>query len=145
MSTEQNKAVSRRFVDLFSQGDLDEIERSVVSRELVVHGVGGQPDMDLAAFRQLGDGFKAGFPNGRISVESQIAEGDRVVTRTLFRGTHTGTFNGIPPTGRQVTLPGINIDRITDARIAERWDFYDLVSMMQQLGVIGQPAQGGRE
>ena len=73
------------------------------------------------------------FPDGRETVEDQIAEGDKVVTRWSFRGTHNGVLFGIEPTGKNVTLTGIFIDRIEDGKIVEHWDEADILGLMEQL------------
>ncbi len=64
----------------------------------------------------------AGFPDAHWTVEDQIAEDDRVVTRWTFVGTHRGDFAGIPATGRPVTMTGITIDRLIGGRIVEEWE-----------------------
>ena len=65
-----------------------------------------------------------------------IAEGDQVVTKKTFRGTHTGDFVGIPRTGKEVTLQYVDIMRVRDGRITEHWLCMDQLSFMQQLGVV---------
>ena len=78
--------------------------------------------------------FRAGFPDVVFKVEDQVAEGDKVVTRWRARGTNTGDFNGMPATGKAITLPGITIQRLEDGKIAEAWVQYDQLRLMQQLG-----------
>ena len=72
-----------------------------------------------------------------------IAEGDKVVSRITYRGTHTGDLMGIPPTGKSVTVPEIIVDQFADGRIVESWRLFDQMAMMQQLGVIPAPGQSG--
>ena len=79
----------------------------------------------------------AGIPDLTRTVEQQIAEGDRVVTRFTDRGTHSGPLMGIPATGRAVQVGGINIERVVDGRIAEVWHVEDIVGLLGQLGVLG--------
>ena len=76
------------------------------------------------------------FPDLVVTVEDQIAEGDRVVTRWTARGTHGGEFLGIPPTGKEFTFKGVDIVRIVDGKIVEGWDVPDLFGLMRQLGLI---------
>lgn len=80
--------------------------------------------------------FHGAFPDGQWSVEDLIAEGDRVVARTTFRGTHTGDFFGIPPTGIRVEMGGVHIGRFVDGKIIEHWGNNDDLGMMRQLGTI---------
>jgi len=77
-----------------------------------------------------------GFPDARWTIEDQIAEKDKIVTRWTFVGTHAGTFMGIAPTGRHVILSGFCIDRITRGKIVEEWEEWDTLGMMRQLGAI---------
>ena len=80
--------------------------------------------------------FLKAFPDLHLTVEDMIAEGDKVVTRFTSRGTQTGAFMGIPPTGKQVTVSSIVIARIADGKIVEEWGLDDQMGMLQQLGVI---------
>lgn len=77
------------------------------------------------------------------TIEDQIAEGDKVVSRLTIRGTHKGEFMGIPPSGRQFTVELIDIHRISGGKVVERWGIFDQLGMMQQLGVIPAPVQTG--
>jgi predicted ester cyclase len=83
-----------------------------------------------------------GEPNGnQLTVEDYLAEGDTVVSRWTGRGTHTGDLMGIAPTGEQVTVTGISIQRIANGKIVEAWSTYDMLGMFQQLGVVPMPGQ----
>ena len=82
--------------------------------------------------------FRAAFPDLRVKNEDVIAEGDKVVARWTARGTHNGALMNIPPTGKQVTLKGIDVLRIEGGKIVERWGEFDALGMLHQLGVIGQ-------
>jgi predicted ester cyclase len=85
--------------------------------------------------------FLAAFPDLQTIIEELIAEGDTVVRRGFFCGTHQGEFQGIPPTGKQVTVPMIAIERIVDGKVVEHRASPDIMGMMQQLGVIPAPGQ----
>lgn len=80
--------------------------------------------------------FTSAFPDGRWKVEDMVAEDDKVVARTTFRGTHTGDFFGIPPTGRSVAFGGVHIMRYEDGKLIEHWGSNDDLSLMRQLGVV---------
>jgi predicted ester cyclase len=86
---------------------------------------------------------RAAFPDLRLTIEDQIAEGDKVVTRFTARGTHRGKLPGIAPTGKQVTTTAIIINRYTGGKIAESWINGDILGLLQQLGVIPRMAQAG--
>lgn len=90
------------------------------------------------AYRQFLGAVLAAFPDGRWTIEDQVAEGDKVVTRWTFVGTHEGELMGIRPTNKKVAISGIMIDRVVGGRIAEEWEESDTLGMMQQLGAIAQ-------
>jgi hypothetical protein len=73
------------------------------------------------------------------SIDIQIAEGDMVATRFTSRGTHRGVFMGVEPTNKELSWTGITIDRISEGRIVESWANWDMLGMMQQLGVVAEP------
>ena len=80
--------------------------------------------------------FHGAFPDGQWTVEDLIAEGDRVVARTTFRGTHSGDFFGLPATGKAVDMAGVHIGRFAEGKIIEHWGTNDDLGMMRQLGAI---------
>jgi predicted ester cyclase len=84
--------------------------------------------------------YRTAFPDYSCIVDDQIAEGDKVVTRWTARGTQRGALLGIPPTGKQVSLPGVVIDRIAHGQLVETWLQADVLGMLQQLGVVQAPA-----
>lgn len=137
----ENKAVVRRFFHLFNQGDFETIGQELLSPEIVVHFPGMPGPLNLEGFRQVGLMFRSAFPDIQDTVEDQLADGDKVVTRITSRGTHQGELMGIPATGQQITITAIAIDRIGDNRIVERWANFDQLGMLQQLGVIPAPGQ----
>lgn len=87
--------------------------------------------------------FRSAFPDIHWAVSEQIGEGDKVVTRFTWTGTHRDTFLGIPPTGRRVEVKGVVIDRLESARMADCRILMDTLGLMQQLGVIRAPPAAG--
>jgi hypothetical protein len=83
--------------------------------------------------------FRRAFPCFHDSIAIQVAEGDLVVTRFTSTGTHRGTFMGVEPTNKKLVWTGITIDRISGGKIVESWANWDMMGMMQQLGVISSP------
>ena len=132
--SEANKALARRVIeDLFTKHNMaliDEFFPDCVYRSPAVRELRG------AAYRQFLAQVLAAFPDGRWTVEDQIAEGDKVVTRWSFTGIHRGDVMGIAPTGKQVTSSGVMIDRVVGGKITEEWEEYDALGMMQQLGAV---------
>lgn len=140
MTIEQNKAISRRFLEAFDRGDMPAMEALVSPRCVAYQG--SMPEANFDAFKQQGQMFLAAFSDSRNVVEDQIAEGDRVLTRATWSATHTGNFMGIPPTGRHFSIATMSVDRIQNGQIVEHRAQPDLLAMLQQLGIIPAPQQG---
>ena len=138
MSAAENKALVRRFVDEFWNGGNLLAADEMMAADAVVHEpVIGTP----ADLKTLVGDFRTAFPDWHSTVEEMIVEGDRVAERWTGRGTHRGEFQGIPPTGNQVAVPGVVFYRIADGKIVEFRGQFDRMSLMQQLGVV--PSMGG--
>jgi steroid delta-isomerase-like uncharacterized protein len=141
VSAEDNKALVRRFVDeVQSKGNTDLIYE-ICSPEFVNHSAPPGLPADREGIKILMTMFKGAFPDSYFSVEDMIAEGDKVVTRKTFHGTHEGEFMGIPPSGRHVNVSLIDVVRISEERVVEHWSVGDNLGMMQQLGVMPQPRE----
>ena len=122
------------------EGNLGVIDE-LVAPDYVGHDP-AQPEMHgPEGIKQFITGYLAGFPDGRITIDGQLAEGDMVATRWTGRGTHQGELMGIPPTGKQVTVSGITISRVKNGKVVEEWSNWDTLGMLQQLGVV--PAMAG--
>ena len=133
--SEQNKAQVRRVVEeIYNRGRLDLVDE-VMAPGMVIHAASEDIRGRDGAKRYVA-ALRAGFPDLHLSIEDQIAEGDMVVTRWIARGTHTGEFQGVPPTGRQIKVAGTDIDRIIEGKTVECWVHVDQLGLMQQLGVI---------
>jgi steroid delta-isomerase-like uncharacterized protein len=142
MGTEENKAVIRRFIDeVFNEGKLAAIPE-LVDSGYIMHGPGPAVS-GRQGMQEFVTTYRTALPDYHCTVEDQVAEGDKVVTRWTVRGTQRGTLDGLPPTGKPVTLAGIVIDRIANGRMAETWEQADVLGMMQQLGLIPASPEGG--
>jgi steroid delta-isomerase-like uncharacterized protein len=143
MSTEQNKALARRFIEeIWNQKNLA-LARELIAATYVFHTPGSPPGLPPGpeGFHQFASAFLTAFPDVHTSIEDQLAEGDKVVTRWTSRGTNTGSLFGMPTTGKSATITGITIDRFAEGKIVESWDELDQLGMLQQLGVIPVPQQ----
>jgi steroid delta-isomerase-like uncharacterized protein len=138
--TERNKEIVRRFVEEV-QNDKDWAAFDELNDPDFVN-LSAPPGMpaDREGGKAFLGAFVSAFPDSRWTIDDMIAEGDRVATKKTFTGTHTGEFNGIPPTGNPVTLQYVDILRLRDGRIIEHWLSLDQLSFMQQLGVIPSEA-----
>lgn len=134
MSTEDNKFVYRRwFTDVVATGNLA-LADELLTDDYRLHFPGLPQPLDRDGHKQLLTMFRTGFPDWEESVDDIVAEDDKVVVRVTGRGTHSGEFQGVPATGRQVVATGIGIGRIADGHIAEAWAAYDALGLLQQLG-----------
>jgi steroid delta-isomerase-like uncharacterized protein len=142
MSTEQNKAIARRLNEAFDTNDRVALEE-LFAPGLLAHFAGIPTPFNREAFLQMAGLFAAAFTENQTTTDDQIAEGDKVMTRITWRAVHSGDFQGIPATGKQIEVTGVAIDRIQDGKIVEHWSNLDQMSLMQQLGAIPSPGQGG--
>jgi steroid delta-isomerase-like uncharacterized protein len=134
MPSEANKAIARRYLEaVWNERNLAVIDE-VIAPDCVQHNAGVPPGREgiIQFFRMI----DTAFPNARVTIEDMIAEADRVVWRFSIRATHTGPFQGIPPTGRSVTITGMNIVRMADGQVVESWGQQDNLGLLQQLGVL---------
>ena len=134
MSSEDNKVTIRRFYDeAINQKKLAVIEE-LFGASYVSHDLPSDP----AELKHFINGFHSAFPDGQITIEEMIAEGDTVALRGTFRGTQTGQFQDIPPTGKAVTVPAQDMYHLSEGKIVEHWGGPNLLRLLQQLGVISQ-------
>jgi steroid delta-isomerase-like uncharacterized protein len=143
--SEENKAVARRFFELWETGDLDSLEE-VLAPDSVDHdpyNPHGQEGLEGA--KQTIAMYREAFPDTTFTIEDQLADGDKVVTRWTATGTHEGELMGMQPTGKKASITGITVDRIENGKIAEGWTNWDTLGLMQNIGAIPEqeaaPAQ----
>jgi len=140
MSAETNKAVARGYIEQIWNAHRMDLFEQYISKDLVHHDAPGITD--YASVQGFITVFLNSFPDIKVKIEAEIAEGDLVVIREAVSGTQQAEFMGIPASGKQFSMAGISIFRIADGKIAELWSVNDTFSMMQQLGVIPAPASG---
>jgi steroid delta-isomerase-like uncharacterized protein len=140
--SEHNKAIVRRlFAELWNNGNLS------VAGELFApnyeHHDASTPDFGRGpdSEKKRASLYRNAFPDVHFTIEDVIAEGETVMTRWSCRGTHKGDLNGIAPTGKQFTITGITVSRVSIGKIAEGFVNWDALGLMQQLGVVPQPVQ----
>ena len=136
MKLEQNKAIVRDYLnEIVNKGNMAVFD-SYFSEDVVFNNFRGFRQQYLARIQAI----RSAFPDHHLSVEDQIAEGDKVVTRVTFHGTHRGQFDGIAPTGKQVKWSGIAMDRIADGKVVEMWHVQNTTGLLQQLGAVAPAA-----
>jgi steroid delta-isomerase-like uncharacterized protein len=133
-----NRDIIVQLYEAFDRGDF-KVVKDMLSENFVAHLVGMSATLNRDEFTEFGTEFRQAFPNGRHNFDCPISEGDRVVTCGTVTGTHLGNFQGIPATGRSVTIAVMHIDRLVNGKVVEHWGQGDQAGMMRQLGIIPIP------
>jgi predicted ester cyclase len=139
--SEENKAKARRLLEeAFGQGKVDVVDE-VLDPNFVCYDPNSESGEVRGADTIKGEieYFRNAVPDLTYTVEDQIAEGDKVVTRYTVSGTHQGEFFGVAPSGERITMTGIAIDRFEGGKMVEEWPEYDLLGVMRQLGAVPAP------
>ena len=146
MSAEDNKALVRRYLEeVWHEGNIAAVDAFLAPHYRRYLSPAAAP-LTLDGQRQRLTGFRAAFPDIQLTIEDMFAEGDRVAFRSTMRGTHQGVFQGIAPTGKQVTVSLIDVVRVEHGKLVEHWGGPDLWDLLQQLGAVvsvGQDRQAG--
>ena len=139
MSAEENKAIVRRFWGVWEEGNIDLVDE-LLAPDYINH-TPASPDQSTGpeGVKGVVAMFRSAIPDLRVVVEDMIAEGDKVAVRYTLEGTHEGELFGVPPTGQQLSIKSIAVERVSDGKIREHWRVTDSLDMMQQLGAIPTP------
>jgi steroid delta-isomerase-like uncharacterized protein len=134
---EANKAIASRIIEeIYNQGRLETADE-LVSPGYVGHDAARPaPILGSSGIKESASGYRMAFPDMTLSIAEQVAEGDRVVTRWEAHGTHEGDIFGVTPTGKQVTVTGITVDRYSDGKLIESWTNWDALGLLTQLGAV---------
>jgi len=135
MSTEENKRIVQRYQEIYNSNELDALSE-VVSEDLLTPKIMPGIPTGITGAKTAHRIMLAGFPDYQTIIDDLFAEGDKVAARITMIGTNTGSFMGIPPTGKHVSFTGIYIARIADGKIVEHWGEEDSISLLQQLGAL---------
>jgi predicted ester cyclase len=138
MSTEETKALARQAMERLDQRDLDGV-LALYAAGTQHHGFAPQT-LDNDGYKQAMSALLTAFPDSRFPVSEIIAEGDEAAVRHNFRGTHQGEFQGIAPTGKQITISSICTLHISNGKVTETWLNADFLGLLQQIGAV--PTQG---
>jgi steroid delta-isomerase-like uncharacterized protein len=139
-STEENKALTDRFAEAWIEGDLAAMDE-LLAPNFVNHAAVPGVTPDREGYKKFATMHHTGFPDFDVKVEDVVAEGDKVARRVTWTGTHKGNYMGIAPTGKQVKVTVITIERIEGGKIAEQWGEADMLGLIQQLGVMPSPPE----
>ena len=140
MAVEDNKAVVRRWFQAFNDRDMA-TEEAVRASDFLAYVAGVPGPLDGEGWRQFTGAFITAFPDLQLTIDDMLAKGERVAVRWTLHGTQLGTFQGIAPTGKPVSISAIEVNRVSDGKVAEHWVVLDQLSLLQQLGVIPAPGQ----
>ena len=139
--SEENKALARRSWEVVTGGSLDTLEDAFAefyTQDFILHEA-GEEVVGIEGLAQFVSMMRSALPDLRVTIEDDMAEGEKVVTRWIAQGTHQGELMGVAPTGNRVTVTGITIHRIAEAKIVEEWSNWDALGLMQQLGAVPSP------
>ena len=134
MSTEETRATAQRVMERLDQRNLDGV-LELCADDAVWYGFAPQP-LDQEGYRQAISAFLTAYPDSRFPVDDWIVEEDMAVARHSLRGTHLAEFQGIPPTGRAVTVNAMVLFRVANGKVVATWLNADLLGMLQQLGAM---------
>jgi steroid delta-isomerase-like uncharacterized protein len=135
MSVVDNKSVNLRWVQAWNERDWT-TEAAHRTPDYLAHMSGIPVPLDDDGWNAFNAEFTGAFPDAQISVEASVAERDVVASRWTITGTHRGTFQGVPATGRLVTFSGIDFSRVVEGKLAEHWAQFDLLAVLQQIGAV---------
>ena len=141
MSMEENKAIVGRFFEELLSTDNFAVADELLSPDFRFYFAGSPDAMDLESYKEFLAARRSAFPDRRFVVEDMIVEGDKVSARFTMRGTHEGELRGIAPSGKEVTMTGIDMIRLEEGKMVEDRVEVDQLGMMQQLGAIPSPQQ----
>jgi steroid delta-isomerase-like uncharacterized protein len=137
--SDKNKQLVRRLLEEgFNKGNPSVADELVAANYVYSEPTVGEK-RGPKGFIELMTMYRTAFPDARMTIKEQVAEGDTVVTRWTGNGTHRGELMGIAPTGKQVSVEGVSISRIVNGKVAEEFSTYDALGMFQQLGVAAAP------
>ena len=133
--SEENKALERRmYEEIFNKKNMAAVEQFCAADWVCHPSLPGMPP-GLDGMKKAMSVENKAFPDMQVKLEDILAEGDKVACRWTATATHKGEFMGMPPTNKQVTITGVHIDRIAGGKIAETWNYSDMMEVMQQLGM----------
>lgn len=130
-----NRQILERALTAWNRGDLAQY-LGLYSDDVVIHGY-ADLEPGIANVRRFYEAWWEAFPGSQLSLEDAVVAGDRVACRFLITGTHGGPFQGIPPSGRPISVAGFTIVRFSDGVCVERWSLVDSLGLLTQIGALG--------
>jgi steroid delta-isomerase-like uncharacterized protein len=144
-SEEQNKELCRKYAEAWNKGDYMNLKEAYAPNYTYYFPSGNPKPMSAEETIEMIKGIKEGFPDCVWSIEEFVAVGDMVITRNIWRATHTGNYLGIPPTGKTIEISSISMVRIINGKRVEEREEYDTLPLMQQLGFELRPKEAEKK
>lgn len=138
---EQNKELCRKYTEAWNKGDYMSLKEAYAPNYTYYFPSGNPKPMSAEETIEMIKGIKEGFPDCVWSIEQSVAGGDMVITRNIWRATHTGNYLGIRPTGKMIEINSISMVRIINRKRVEEREEYDTLPLMQQLGFELKPKE----
>ena len=138
MTADENKDLNLRWIQAFNERDWV-TEAACRTADYQAHLSAAPGPLDGDGWAGFMAGFSSAFPDAQIAVDGAVAERDIVGSHWTITGTHRGEFQGVPATGRQVSIAGVDFSRVSGGKIAEHWAQFDVVGVMQQIGAMPAP------
>jgi steroid delta-isomerase-like uncharacterized protein len=136
MAAETNKLVMNRFLEFINTAS-EKLAQELISPDAVFHVPGRtEPMRGPAGYLAIIGMMRGGFPDIQWTLEEMVAEGDKVAARFTMRGTHRGTFFGVPPTGKTISVQAMNIYRLSGGQFVEEHGQPDMLGLLQQIGAV---------
>jgi predicted ester cyclase len=124
------------WIDGLNRGDVSPADETFAPN-CIIHMAGApNPNLSVAAFKELVTGLLTAFPDFQIAVEDQMVSDDKVAFRWIAKGTHDGPLGEAQPTGKKVQFEGLIFDHVVGEQVVERWEQWDQMGMLQQLGLV---------
>ena len=138
MSVDQNKETVVQFFKSFDNRQIEQAFQ-LMAPNFVAHMMGMPAPLDASEFKEFGKSFYLAFDQGKHVFDEIVAENDRVVTAGTFTAIHQGEFQGLPPTGKPITIEVAHVDVVQDGLIVKHWGMGNAFGLMQQLGIVSIP------
>ena len=140
MGVDENKAALAEAITAFNNVEGRHKYLEVHDTSVTAFGLPTPEPLDFDGVKQFYDGLWAAFPDCQVTIDEVIGEGETLAFRATVRGTHRGEFQGVPPTGTEITMAVQNFYRFREGKVIERWTNGDLLGLMVQLGAVPAPA-----
>jgi steroid delta-isomerase-like uncharacterized protein len=139
MSKEESLAALGKFAEAVNTGNF-ELFREAVAADCVDHDPAPGQEAGPNGYRTFFSAMRKAFPDLNVGLETMVADGDSIAIAYTMKGTHKGPLMGIAPTGKKISIRGVQVSKFRDGKMVERWGSSDQLGMLQELGVTQLPA-----